>query len=415
MSEPIKGKLEIQNAAGTVTTFTLNGETGDLAAGGGGQKGNVILKDGEGRTIAEFGQISPRTVKPKDVSFVFGGGELAGHLSVMNTLQKETIHIDGQESSVVIKNADKELIQLQLAFTSDPLFPGGQPSPELGGRLTLTNAAGQLRVTLDGSRADAYIGGVGRDGDLFVNDAGGATAIHVDGLQRAIRLFAKEGGKAADQARIHLSGEAGTITSNVKAGTAGFVLKNNSLKEIIRVESFLSELPDPNQIAVDGGGRIVVKTSKGADSILLDGNRGDIILQNADCAEDFDVLRSTDIEPATVVVIDEEGKLRPSDQPYDKKVAGVISGGGDYRPALVLDKQESQRDRLPVALLGKAYCKADAEYAPISTGDLLTTSPTPGHAMKADDPSRAFGAVIGKAMRPLRTGQGLIPILIALQ
>jgi hypothetical protein len=48
-------------------------------------------------------------------------------------------------------------------------------------------------------------------------------------------------------------------------------------------------------------------------------------------------------------------------------------------------------------------------------GDLLTTAPTPGHAMKADDPLKAFGAVIGKALRPLPDGQGLIPVLIALQ
>jgi hypothetical protein len=48
-------------------------------------------------------------------------------------------------------------------------------------------------------------------------------------------------------------------------------------------------------------------------------------------------------------------------------------------------------------------------------GDLLTTSPTPGYAMKADDPFKAFGAVIGKALRPLKEAQGLVPILIALQ
>jgi hypothetical protein len=51
----------------------------------------------------------------------------------------------------------------------------------------------------------------------------------------------------------------------------------------------------------------------------------------------------------------------------------------------------------------------------IEVGDLLTTSPTRGHAMKVDEPMKAFGAVIGKALRPLREGQGLIPILIALQ
>ena len=45
---------------------------------------------------------------------------------------------------------------------------------------------------------------------------------------------------------------------------------------------------------------------------------------------------------------------------------------------------------------------------------LLTTSATPGHAMKAEN-LRAFGAVIGKAMEGLESGQGLIPILVALQ
>jgi hypothetical protein len=61
------------------------------------------------------------------------------------------------------------------------------------------------------------------------------------------------------------------------------------------------------------------------------------------------------------------------------------------------------------------YCKVDADYGQIEVGDLLTTSATPGHAMKATDPSQAFGAVIGKALRPLKEGQALIPILIAMQ
>jgi hypothetical protein len=70
---------------------------------------------------------------------------------------------------------------------------------------------------------------------------------------------------------------------------------------------------------------------------------------------------------------------------------------------------------MPVALLGKVYCKVDAECGSVDVGDLLTTSATPGHAMKAGDPLKAFGAVIGKALRPLQAGQGLIPILVALQ
>jgi hypothetical protein len=142
---------------------------------------------------------------------------------------------------------------------------------------------------------------------------------------------------------------------------------------------------------------------------------GDIRLANADCAEDFDIADAGSVEPGTVMVLGDEGALHQSQQAYDKRVAGVISGAGDYKPGIVLDKQQTSANRQPVALLGKVYCKVDAQFGAVEVGDLLTSSPTLGHAMKTSDPFRAFGAVIGKALRPLADGQGLIPILIALQ
>ena len=114
------------------------------------------------------------------------------------------------------------------------------------------------------------------------------------------------------------------------------------------------------------------------------------------------------------MVIDGDGALRQSREAYDTKVAGVVSGAGTYRPGLVLDKQSESARRLPVSLVGKVFCKVDAQYSPIDVGDLLTSSPTAGHAMKATDSTRAFGAIIGKALRPLRAGCDVIPILIAL-
>jgi hypothetical protein len=104
-----------------------------------------------------------------------------------------------------------------------------------------------------------------------------------------------------------------------------------------------------------------------------------------------------------------------SEAPYDKRVAGVISGAGDFRPGMILGRFDAAAKRAPVALVGKVYCKVDAGFGQVAVGDLLTTSSTPGHAMRADDPVRAFGAVIGKALRSLVEGQALIPILIALQ
>jgi hypothetical protein len=142
---------------------------------------------------------------------------------------------------------------------------------------------------------------------------------------------------------------------------------------------------------------------------------GDIRLSNADCAEDFDIAGITEVEPGTVMILGDEGSLYESHQPYDKRVAGVISGAGEYKPGIVLDKHPSKTKRQPVALLGKVFCKVDAQYGSVQVGDLLTTSATLGHAMKVSEPLLAFGTVIGKALRPLKEGKALVPILITLQ
>jgi hypothetical protein len=153
-------------------------------------------------------------------------------------------------------------------------------------------------------------------------------------------------------------------------------------------------------------------------SVEIDGdltilNGKDIRL--ADFAEDFDISGVCSMEPGCVVVLNRQGAVQLSETAYDKKVAGVVSGAGEFRSAITLDRQASAEPRMPVALVGKVYCKVDSQYAAIEVGDLLTTSPTPGHAMKATDRDRAFGAVIGKALSSHADGQGLIPILIALQ
>jgi len=56
--------------------------------------------------------------------------------------------------------------------------------------------------------------------------------------------------------------------------------------------------------------------------------------------------------------------------------------------------------------------RVDASYSSILPGDLLVSSPTPGHAMRAIEPLP--GTVIGKALGSLEEGQGTIPVLITL-
>jgi hypothetical protein len=62
------------------------------------------------------------------------------------------------------------------------------------------------------------------------------------------------------------------------------------------------------------------------------------------------------------------------------------------------------------------YCWCDASSAAIEPGDLLTTSATPGHAMKVTDTAKAQGAILGKAMEGLEQGKtGQILVLVTLQ
>jgi hypothetical protein len=140
---------------------------------------------------------------------------------------------------------------------------------------------------------------------------------------------------------------------------------------------------------------------------------GDVVF--ADFAEEFHAVEAASA-PGTVMVIGQtEGDLEACSLPYDKRVAGVISGAGNFRPGVVLGERLPEHRSVPIALMGRVYCKVDARWAPIAVGDLLTTSATPGHAMKAADLVQATGAIIGKALRSVEGGQALIPILIALQ
>ena len=142
---------------------------------------------------------------------------------------------------------------------------------------------------------------------------------------------------------------------------------------------------------------------------------GDVLLRGgADCAEDFDVAESAQSEPGTVMVLGADGRLEACARAYDKRVIGVVSGADGFRPGIVLDKRD-EPGRRPIALMGKVFCKVDADQGGIEVGDLLTTSPTEGHAMRADHVAAAFGTVIGKAMQPLDQGRGLIAVLVALQ
>ncbi|WP_329409577.1 hypothetical protein OG802_11125 [Streptomyces sp. NBC_00704] len=135
---------------------------------------------------------------------------------------------------------------------------------------------------------------------------------------------------------------------------------------------------------------------------------GDLVLPGADYAEELTVA-SDEVTPGTVVVLDEAGQIRPCTKEYDARVAGVVSGGRGVKSSLVLDRHDNGA---PVALMGKVWALADASTHPVRAGDMLTTSGRLGHAQVVTDPSRAFGAIIGKALTDLSSGRGLVRVLV---
>jgi hypothetical protein len=135
-----------------------------------------------------------------------------------------------------------------------------------------------------------------------------------------------------------------------------------------------------------------------------------------DLAEPFQMSQD-EIPKGSVVIIDAEhpGKLKLSTEPYDTRVAGIISGAGGVQPGIQMSQKGTLEGTENVALSGRVYVLADASDGAIKPGDLLTTSPTPGHAMKVTDHARAQGAILGKAMSALSGGKGIVLVLVTLQ
>ncbi|MGV0025313.1 hypothetical protein [Phormidesmis priestleyi] len=127
-----------------------------------------------------------------------------------------------------------------------------------------------------------------------------------------------------------------------------------------------------------------------------------------DVAEMTPVKADDELEPGDVVVIaeppDDRVLLKRSYQPYDTKVAGVVS---DAKTAgLVIGGSHptdiARKDVKPLALAGRVLTKVTTENGSIQVGDLLVTSSNPGYAMKATQP----GHTLGKALQSFVDDRG---------
>lgn len=156
------------------------------------------------------------------------------------------------------------------------------------------------------------------------------------------------------------------------------------------------------------------------------GNQGELgrvitdqleIKAGSDLAEYFDILEDGDVQPGMLAAIDpvEMGKLTLTTQSYDPRVAGIVSGANGLATGMFMGQQNSIADGAhPIALTGRAFVYATKENGDINPGDLLTSSSTPGYAMRVKKRKKAAGAIIGKAMSGMDEN-GFVLVLINLQ
>jgi hypothetical protein len=201
--------------------------------------------------------------------------------------------------------------------------------------------------------------------------------------------------------------------------------------------------------AVKGDGRTADRTRSGPDGAVTRGlvtpaasipvdDAGNVYATSfRPSSEDLAslVALSEAVEPGDVLVIDRErpGMMRRATEGADSGVVGVVAakpglvlgtttraaGGplvpGDTRTRTSDDTafEATQTLQAPAAFAGVVRCKVDAGYGAIWPGDLLVTSPTPGHAMRQDAPLP--GTMLGKALEGLEEGTGTIRVLVMLR
>lgn len=213
----------------------------------------------------------------------------------------------------------------------------------------------------------------------------------------------------------------GTTTPVAPLDVRGDVVIQSNGRLGVGTGAPLAPLDVRGNVLIQNNGRLGIGTTSPLAPLHVNGRiRTNVldIIGGSDIAEPFQV--SGEPLPGMVVRIDPDnvGQLALSDTAYDRRVAGVISGAGGVNTGLTLtqnDRPETVGDH-PVALTGRVWCYVDADTnGAVRAGDLLTTSPIAGHAMKALDHDRANGAIIGKAMSNLDSGTGLVFVLVNLQ
>jgi hypothetical protein len=133
---------------------------------------------------------------------------------------------------------------------------------------------------------------------------------------------------------------------------------------------------------------------------------GNLTGYGADIAE---YVNGINVEAGDVVIIspNADKTVEKARVAYDTRAAGIISTAPSHKIA-------AGEGNAMLALAGRVPVKVTNENGSIKRGDLLTTSGTPGHAMRCTLREKCAGAIIGKAMENFSGSRGVIVALVYL-
>ena len=270
-------------------------------------------------------------------------------------------------------------------------------------------------------------------GGYFVNNSSDGAALYAvgDGEARGDATLIVENTETVGGVAAYITANSTYATAHIYNGGTGEVLylQNGSADELgIGGGDFIRAVNEPEadiQFRVASNGDVYTDGSyhcaasindvpllPTAAAIGLNENALDPCLQDSTPADFAEMLPAQgDPEPGDVLVIGLDGNLLQSSASYQTTVVGVHS----YRPSYLGNAQFADEDGyVPLAMLGVVPVKASAENGAIQPGDLLVSSSTPGHAMKAGE-NPPQGTVIGKALSALDADTGYIQMIVMLQ